>query len=187
MIKFEPVSKYADAGLPLPTRGTEYAAGYDFVVAEDIIIPSYNEQIRGMVENAVKVLGEEEAMSAASTVPSLDDMKKISENYRPTLVSTGMKCKLNPSTYLELSMRSSTPLKYWLVMANGEGIIDSDYYNNPDNEGEIFFQVINFSPYCIQLHKNDVIGQGIIKSYYTTYDDNAKGTRTGGFGSTGQN
>jgi dUTP pyrophosphatase len=36
-------------------------------------------------------------------------------------------------------VRSSSPLKYWIMLANGVGIIDADYYNNPDNEGEIFF------------------------------------------------
>ena len=103
---------------------------------------------------------------------------------KPTLVSTGMKCALDPDTYLELSVRSSSPLKYWLVLANGVGI-DADYYNNPDNEGEIFFQMINFTPYPIMLKKGDAIGQGIIKPYLTTEDDAAAGSRVGGFGSTG--
>ena len=101
------------------------------------------------------------------------------------LVSTGMKCELNSDTYLELSVRSSSPLKYWLILANGVGIIDADYYNNPDNEGEIFFQLINLSPYTIHLKKGDAIGQGIIKRYMKTYDDDAEGERVGGFGSTG--
>ena len=96
-----------------------------------------------------------------------------------------MKCKLDPDTYLELSIRSSYPLKYWLILGNGVGIIDADYYNNPDNEGEIFFQIINLSPFDIELHKGDIIGQGVIKSYLTTKDDNASGQRMGGFGSTG--
>ena len=69
-------------------------------------------------------------------------------------------------------------------MANSVGIIDADYYNNPDNEGEIFFQMINLSPFDIILRKGDIIGQGIIKPYLTTEDDNASGQRTGGFGST---
>ena len=63
-------------------------------------------------------------------------------------------------------------------------IIDADYYNNPDNEGHIFFQIINLSPFDIVLKKGDAIGQGILKRYYTTDDDAAKGERTGGFGST---
>ena len=103
---------------------------------------------------------------------------------KPTLVSTGVKCQLDEGYYLELSVRSSTPLKYWLVLANSVGIVDADYYNNPDNEGEIFFQVINFSPFPIQLKRGDIIGQGIIKKYHMTDDDMAEGLRTGGFGST---
>mgnify|MGYP002520406822 CR=1 FL=1 len=66
----------------------------------------------------------------------------------------------------------------------GYGIIDGDYYNNPDNEGHIFFQIINLSPRPIILKKGDCIGQGIIKSYEKTEDDVPGGVRTGGFGST---
>lgn len=63
-------------------------------------------------------------------------------------------------------------------------IIDSDYADNPDNEGHIYFQIINLSPFDIQLKKGDIIGQGIIKKYLTTDDDTASGKRVGGFGST---
>ena len=82
-------------------------------------------------------------------------------------------------------MRSSTPLKYWLICGNGVGIIDADYCDNPDNEGEIFFQLINLSPFPIKLKKGDIIGQGIVKRYLTTTDEvNNFAVRTGGFGST---
>jgi len=37
-------------------------------------------------------------------------------------------------------------------------IIDSDYYNNPDNEGHIYFQIINLFPQDIILQKGDKIG-----------------------------
>ena len=103
---------------------------------------------------------------------------------KPILIPTGIKCSLDPNTYLELSVRSSTPLKHWIILANGVGIIDADYYNNPDNEGHIYFQVINLSTFDIQLKKGDKIGQGIIKHYLITDDDNASGQRLGGFGST---
>ena len=96
----------------------------------------------------------------------------------------GVKCKLDPGTYLELSLRSSIPLKHWLLLANSVGVIDEDYYNNPDNEGEIFLQLINISPYPIVLRKGDRVGQGIIKPYLTVEGDEAAGIRTGGFGST---
>jgi dUTP pyrophosphatase len=106
--------------------------------------------------------------------------------YRPTLVSTGMKCKLDPGTYLQLSVRSSSPLKYWLCLANGVGIIDADYYNNPDNEGEIFLQIYNLSPFNIQIQEGEAIGQGIIVPYGVVEDDIACGERVGGFGSTNE-
>jgi dUTP pyrophosphatase len=44
------------------------------------------------------------------------------------------------------------------MMANGVGIIDADYYNNPDNEGEIFLQIYNLSPFNIQIKKGEAIG-----------------------------
>ena len=91
---------------------------------------------------------------------------------------------MDADEYLEISVRSSCPLKYWLILANGVGIIDSDYYNNPDNEGEIFFQIINLSPFPVYLQKGDSIGQGIIKKYIITENDSAAGKRNGGFGST---
>lgn len=170
-MKFERVSKYPDA--ILPARKTAKSAGYDFTVAEDIIIPSYQKLLDKFPKHQIGLV-------------SLEGMAGMTKNLKikPTLVPTGIKCELDDDTYLELSVRSSCPLKYWLILANGVGIIDADYYNNPDNEGHIYFQMINLSPFDIQLRKGDVIGQGIIKPYLTTDDDNAFGERLGGFGST---
>lgn len=176
-IYFEPVSKYANAGIALPERKTEASAGYDFAVAEDTLIPSYYDLMAKL----------NHAVSEHDGWFTLSDVAKITKDFRakPTLVSTGMKCHIPKNTYLELSVRSSTPLKHWVVLANGVGIIDADYYNNPNNEGEIFFQVINFSPFPIMLRKGDIIGQGIIKPYLTADNDETTKVRTGGFGSTG--
>lgn len=192
MAKFEPVSRFADAGLVLPVRKTDGSAGYDFEVAEDITLWPYDtlrdEIIHNCTyENATQYLNGEISLNEAfgHIGPfTLDEVAEMTKGYRPALVSTGMKCQLDPGTYLELSVRSSCPLKYWLIMSNSVGIIDSDYYNNPDNEGEIFFQIINLFPFPIQLKKGDTIGQGIIKRYETTDDDRAGGPRMGGFGST---
>lgn len=174
MAKFEKVSRFNEVDLPLPVRKTAESAGYDFVVAEDIIIPPYSELV--------------EKMKAYSPVitPTLDAAAAAikAANAKISLVSTGMKCQLDPGTYLELSVRSSCPLKHWLILGNAVGIIDADYYNNPDNEGEIFFQIINLAPFAIHLKRGDAIGQGIIKPYLTVEGDNATGKRTGGFGST---
>ena len=183
MAKFELISKYEgyDSAVNLfPRRKTAESAGYDFFVAEDTIIPPIEE-----LQNSIcsKVLEETDGYIYPVTLEEMGDLTK-SLGAKPTLVPTGVKAKLDPGTYLELSVRSSCPLKYWLIMANSVGIIDADYYNNPDNEGHIYFQVINLSTFDIQLKKGDKIGQGIIKHYLTTDDDNASGQRLGGFGST---
>ena len=174
-MKFEIVSKYSDAGLSLPERKTRASAGYDFQVAEDIIIPSYQKLIYNLVDYADP--------SGERTLEEISMLTKASKA-KPTLVPTGIKCEMPEDMYLELSVRSSCPLKHWLILANGVGIIDADYYNNPDNEGHIYFQMINLSPFDIILHKGDIIGQGIFHKYYTVDDDNAQGERIGGFGST---
>ena len=175
-IKFEKVKRFADADFNLPVRKTKNSAGYDFEVAEDIVIPTWTSHLM--------ILGKMTPQPVDGY--TLDELAKLTKQSKakPTLVSTGVKCHLEEGYYLELSVRSSTPLKYWIILANSVGIIDADYCDNPDNEGEIFFQVINMSPYPIQLRKGDIIGQGIIKRYEVTDDDVPMGERTGGFGST---
>jgi dUTP pyrophosphatase len=122
----------------------------------------------------------------ANEPKDLEWMSTLTKNLKtkPTLVPTGMKCKLDPGTFLQLSVRSSSPLKYWLILANGVGIIDADYYNNPDNEGHIYFQLINLSPFPIKIQKGEAIGQGIIHQYGLTENDDVWTERVGGFGST---
>ena len=178
-MKFEFVEKYKDAGLELPVRKTEHSAGYDLVAAEDTIIPSMFNMMNEVLENIVVEIKPDEFIS-------LETMAELTKQggYRPSLVSTGVKCELDLGTYLELSVRSSTPLKNWLILANGVGVIDADYYNNESNEGEIFLQLINLSPYNLQIKKGEAIGQGIIKNYLTVDNDVCGGKRTGGFGST---
>ena len=176
-MKFEIISKYADAGLSLPVRKTKASAGYDFQVAEDTIIPSYFSLIT-KIRNGTQF--------CVDGIYTLNDMARVTKDFRakPTLVPTGIKCEMPEGFYLELSVRSSCPLKHWLILANGVGVIDADYYNNPDNEGHIFFQIINLSPFDILLKKGDAIGQGILKKYFITDDDVATAERQGGFGST---
>lgn len=170
--KFEVVSRFKGLNINMPKRATANSAGYDLYVAEDVIIPS----LFAKYESGITGLGIQNLEETASIIKS--------HRMKPVLVSTGVKCKLDPGTYLEVSVRSSTPLKYLLLLANGVGIIDADYYGNPDNDGEIFLQLINLGPNPVILRKGDRIGQGIIKPYLTTEDDVAAGERLGGFGST---
>lgn len=176
--EFEIVSKYKDKDLTLPNRATVGSAGYDFTVAEDTLVPAIDK-----LKNHIFDYAYDNNYKEPFTLSAMENITKLA-NARPTLVPTGIKCKLDEGTYLELSVRSSTPLKTWLILANGVGIIDRDYWNNASNEGEIFFQLINLGTYDILLKKGDKIGQGIIKKYEVTENDMTTSERTGGFGST---
>ena len=102
----------------------------------------------------------------------------------PTLVKTGVKAYMQDDEVLLLYNRSSNPKKKKLILANGVGVIDKDYYGNPDNDGEIMFAFYNIGTEDIIIHKGEAIGQGVFQKYLITDDDNAEGERTGGFGST---
>lgn len=155
---FEIVDKYLDKGLKIPKRATRGSAGYDLSAAKNIVIPS---------------------------------IWKMKDNNNPTkinasvLVPTGIKAYMPTDEYLMLVNRSSNPLKNNLALPNGIGIIDSDYYNNPTNEGEIFVQLINYDLKDYEIKKGDRIAQGIFSPFQTTDEKNEKlNIRTGGLGST---
>ena len=97
---------------------------------------------------------------------------------------------LNFSKYFTINLplfllnRSSNPGKRGLVLANSVGLIESDYYNNPDNDGNLIFAYYNFFPVDVTLKKFDVVGQAYFQKYLKADNDQATGIRTGGFGST---
>ena len=97
---------------------------------------------------------------------------------------TGLKVSMNSDEVLYLYGRSSFGYKYNITLANSVGVIDSDYYGNPDNDGHFMFAYYNFFNEDVVIKKGDVIGQVIFQKYLVTDDDNATGMRTGGFGST---
>ena len=102
----------------------------------------------------------------------------------PTLIKTGIKAYMQDDEMLCLYNRSSNPKKKGLVMANSVGIIDKDYYGNPDNDGHIMFAFYNFKDTDTEIKKGECIGQGIFQKYLIADEDNAEGERQGGFGST---
>ena len=103
---------------------------------------------------------------------------------KPTLVKTGIKAYMESDEVLILANRSSNPGKKGLILANSIGVVDSDYYGNPDNDGHIMFAFFNFKAEDVEIKKGDRIGQAIFQKYLVTDDDIAQGERTGGFGST---
>lgn len=157
---FEIVSNFKKKDINLPVRKTNASAGYDFEAAESLIVPSI-----------WKVLAEKVFIGEATGL-------------KATLIPTGIKSYMLDDEYLQLSIRSGTALKTGLILANGVGIVDSDYYNNPDNEGHIMFPVHNLGFKDKLIKKGERIGQGLFLNYLKADDDMSDGVRTGGFGST---
>lgn len=102
-------------------------------------------------------------------------------------VKTGIKALFPDDFVLKLYNRSSNPKKLGLVLANGVGIVDADYYNNLDNEGEIAFAFMNIKDEPVTLEYGCKLGQGIFEKYYiVNEEDTITAERTSGFGSTGE-
>ena len=102
----------------------------------------------------------------------------------PTLVKTGLKAYMQEDEVMMLYNRSSNPKKKGLIMANSVGVVDKDYYGNPDNDGHVMFAFYNIKEEDITIQKGEAIGQAVFQKYLIVDDDAAQGERVGGFGST---
>jgi len=175
---FEIVSKYADKGIKLPYRTTQQAAGYDFECAENFTLPSI---WRHDLLHAFKPLRHREQLTTAELTAGNHDLT-------PWLVPTGIKAYMRPGEVLMLANRSSNPLKHHLILPNGVGIIDADYYNNEKNEGEIFVQLVNVGLQDVVIKKGQRIAQGLFMPYLLADGEQIpEQRRTGGFGSSDRN
>ena len=101
------------------------------------------------------------------------------------LIPTGLKAYMCENEWLGI-IRSSIAVKYGIILENSVAVIDSDYYNNPDNEGHIMIALMNTSEMPYTVKKGDRIAQGIFHQYYKVDNDSADDDRTGGIGSTGK-
>ena len=124
--------------------------------------------------------------SAGYDIEALEDtvVPSFKKGAKPTLVKTGIKAYMQDDEVLMLYNRSSNPGKKGLILANSVGVIDKDYYGNPDNDGHIMFAFFNIKDEDITIKKGDAIGQGVFQKYFVSDGDIANGERLGGFGST---
>ncbi len=102
-----------------------------------------------------------------------------------TIVPTGLKSYMPDDEYLAIFVRSGLSIKRGIMLVNGTGIIDADYYGNADNEGHIMVALYNTGEDVVKIEKGDRIAQGIFLKYGKVDGDSAQGTRSGGMGSTG--
>ena len=107
---------------------------------------------------------------------------KVEKN-KKYIIPTGVKCEMSEDKVLLCFPRSSYGFKYGFRLLNTTGVIDSDYYNNTDNEGHIMLGFMTDED--MMIIKGSKLFQAVITKFYTTEDDNSTEDRKGGIGSTG--
>lgn len=149
------------------SRATVGSAGYDLRAADTVVIPSI---FKGLTHLSDIPMTLEEAQL------------KIKElGLKATLVPTGIAVELDEGDYADLRSRSGVSSKNLLVMPNGMGLIDQDFYPN-----EIQVPLLNFSPFPVIINKGDKIAQLVIGSFLTLENEpTVEAERTSGFNSTG--
>lgn len=100
------------------------------------------------------------------------------------LVPLNVKAIMPGDMVLMLFIRSSLAVKFNLSLVNSVGIIDSDYANNPNNDGNIGVKFRNSGCENIIIREGERCMQGVFVRYFVTEDDNADCERVGGYGST---
>ncbi len=101
------------------------------------------------------------------------------------LVPTGVRVLLEEGEFLAIFARSSLAIKHHLMLANGVGVIDADYYGNADNLGHIMIPLFNLGQNDVIIKRGERIAQGVFMPFVTVQGETfVNRLRTGGFGST---
>ncbi len=80
-------------------------------------------------------------------------------------IPTGIKALMEEDDCLLLLDRSSMGFRYNVRMVNQVGVIDRDYYNNPQNEGHMFIKIQNEGTEDYIVKAGDGICQGLFVKY----------------------
>ena len=100
------------------------------------------------------------------------------------IINMNVKAIMNEGDVLKLYIRSSVGLVRHVTLANGTGIIDADYANNPQNDGNIGLVLQNNSDKWQRFKKGERVMQGVFQRYLRVDNDATTGERKGGIGST---
>lgn len=169
----ENINGYAKEAI-MPIRKTKKSAGYDI----SVIHP----QVFELLKQGKTLYEAWKEVSNISTDGKHFAIVHKQEDKQAILLPTGIKAYMQADEVLLMAIRSSKGIKQGIRQANPPSIIDADYYNNPDNEGHIFFAISNASIVFDQPVMP--IAQGIFMEYLVVDNDNATAERTGGIGST---
>lgn len=101
------------------------------------------------------------------------------------MIWTDVKAKFNADEALLINVRSSMG-KHPIMIANTQGWIESDYFSNLDNDGNIGIRLFNLGTEPYEIKVGDRIAQGMFIKYLVSDNGNTEQERTGGFGSSGK-
>ena len=103
------------------------------------------------------------------------------------VIPTGIKAVFSEdemeSWHLQMYVRSSVGIKDGVVLTNGTGVIDPDYFMG-ENDGDMMLALLNTSDKLVKYKAGDRVCQAVFVLHGLTSDDAATGDRTGGIGST---
>ena len=109
------------------------------------------------------------------------------EPMQKTIVWTDVKAYMNEDEILSIYIRSSLAIKQGIMLSNNVGIIDSSYYSNEGNDGNIGVALVNTTGVTVTLKEGERFAQGIFTKYLTADTDIVgDNTRNGGIGSSGK-
>ena len=102
------------------------------------------------------------------------------------LIWLNIKSYMLADEVLEVYVRSSIGIKKSLMLKNTVGVIDSDYYSNESNDGNIAVCLFNMNDEAVVIEKNERIAQAMFQKYLVVDNDVClSDIRLGGIGSTG--
>ena len=123
------------------------------------------EVAKGFEDKNINLPERKTKFSAGYDIEAAEDIviPKFIPGMKPTLVKTGIKAYMMDDEVLYLYNRSSNPGKKGLVLANSVGVVDKDYYGNPDNDGHIMFAFFNIKDKDVEIKKGENDDDRIIK------------------------
>lgn len=101
------------------------------------------------------------------------------------IIPTDVKAYMQENEVLMLYIRSSIGIKKGVILSNNVAVIDSDFFSNSYNDGNIGIALYNTTNDVVKFSKGERIMQGVFVKYLVADDDNTKDERTGGLGHSG--
>jgi dUTP pyrophosphatase len=141
------------------------------------VVSNEHRQTEGYIKLPTRATAKSAAYDFYSPVDAtIEPMKSV-------MIWTDVKAHMYDDNVLLLNVRSSMG-KHPIMIANTQGWVDADYWENTDNDGNIGIRLFNLGNTPYEIKVGDRIAQGMFVKYGIVCDDKTKEKRTGGFGST---